>query len=55
MKGGGKMDKQTKKAWETPILDILDINLTMAGPGTLKPDAIQSDPDEIVNFTPTGS
>lgn len=42
-----------KKNWKQPALEVLDVNMTMAGPGTGTPDSVQPDPDEIVNFDPT--
>ncbi|MBT2616223.1 MULTISPECIES: paeninodin family lasso peptide [Bacillaceae] len=40
-----------KKEWEKPKLEILNVNLTMAGPGRRLPDAIQPDPDDPVKFS----
>ena len=40
-----------KKEYSTPSLEVLNVNLTMAGPGVARPDAVQGDPDEIVNFS----
>ena len=40
-----------KKEWSVPSIEVLDINMTMAGPGTRFPDAFQGDPDEIVNYS----
>lgn len=40
-----------KKTWEHPNLEKLDIGLTMAGPGTAKPDDVQNDPDEDVHYS----
>lgn len=40
-----------KKEWSIPTLEVLDVNMTMAGPGKAIPDAIQYDPDEPVNFS----
>ena len=34
-----------KKEWNTPDLEILNIGMTMAGPGVRYPDAFQPDPD----------
>lgn len=34
-----------KKEWKKPELEILDINMTMAGPGLRIVDAFQDDPD----------
>lgn len=35
-----------KKEWQKPELEILDLNMTMAGPGLRIVDAFQDDPDE---------
>lgn len=43
----------SKKAWREPQLEVLSINMTMAGPGNKIPDAVQDDPDETVHFTPS--
>ncbi|WP_142317386.1 paeninodin family lasso peptide [Bacillus sp. AFS017336] len=44
-----------KKEWSTPILEVLDVNMTMAGPGIRTPDAVQPDPDsphhDVVNYS----
>jgi hypothetical protein len=40
-----------KKAWQEPVLEVLDINMTMAGPGIRLKDAEQSDPDEEVHYS----
>ncbi|QGS69682.1 paeninodin family lasso peptide [Oceanobacillus sp. 143] len=44
-----------KKEWNMPTLEILDINMTMAGPGIKTPDAVQPDPDahdhDVVNYS----
>ncbi|MFS8601857.1 paeninodin family lasso peptide [Priestia megaterium] len=40
-----------KKEWKKPVLDVLDVNMTMAGPGTSIPDAVQPDPDETVHYS----
>ncbi|WP_157929298.1 paeninodin family lasso peptide [Paenibacillus ihbetae] len=40
-----------KKEWSVPSLEILDVNMTMAGPGNSIPDAVQPDPDEHVNYS----
>ncbi|GKU75820.1 paeninodin family lasso peptide [Paenibacillus sp. L3-i20] len=40
-----------KKTWQQPQLEVLNVNQTMAGPGTAKPDALQTDPDEPVNYS----
>jgi hypothetical protein len=33
------------KIWKTPKLEVLDVTMTMAGPGIKTPDAVQPDPD----------
>jgi len=33
------------KKWIKPELDVLNIGMTMAGPGIRTPDAVQPDPD----------
>lgn len=40
-----------KKEWSIPTLEVLDINMTMAGPGDARADAFQPDPDEMVHFS----
>lgn len=40
-----------KKEWSVPSIEVLDINMTMAGPGSAIPDAVQPDPDELVNYS----
>jgi hypothetical protein len=42
MKGGDKM----KKEWQTPVLEVLNVNMTMAGAGHAKQDEFQNDPDD---------
>jgi hypothetical protein len=42
LKGGENM----KKAWEKPQLEVLSIDMTMAGPGLRYVDNEQNDPDE---------
>ncbi|MCP3029180.1 paeninodin family lasso peptide [Halobacillus sp. A5] len=37
------------RKWKEPKLEVLDVNLTMAGPGLTIPDAEQHDPDEDVH------
>ncbi|WP_152640134.1 paeninodin family lasso peptide [Virgibacillus necropolis] len=36
-----------KKTWSKPLLEVLDINMTMAGPGLHYPDEVQPDPDAM--------
>ncbi|MBD1378844.1 paeninodin family lasso peptide [Metabacillus arenae] len=38
-----------KKNWKSPILEVLDLKETLAGPGLTIPDAVQTDPDEHVH------
>jgi hypothetical protein len=40
-----------KKEWQTPELQVLDVNMTMAGPGIKTPDATQPDVDEMVHYS----
>lgn len=35
-----------KRNWEKPSLEILDVKMTMAGPGLRYVDTEQNDPDE---------
>ncbi|MBZ6489044.1 paeninodin family lasso peptide [Priestia aryabhattai] len=37
-----------KKVWEAPTLEVLDISMTMMGPGKKIVDAVFSDEDETV-------
>ncbi|MDN4526745.1 paeninodin family lasso peptide [Fictibacillus fluitans] len=39
-----------KKQWEKPSLEVLNVNMTMAGPGLKTPDAVQPDEDEVVHY-----
>ncbi|WP_339147752.1 MULTISPECIES: paeninodin family lasso peptide [unclassified Sutcliffiella] len=39
------------KSWKKPELEILDVNMTFAGPGIRIPDAVQHDPDEDVHYS----
>lgn len=36
-----------KKEWQKPVLELLDVNKTMAGPGIRIEDARYTDPDEV--------
>ena len=45
------MQNQEKKAWQQPALEVLNVNMTMAGPGIQLPDAVQPDPTEVVHFS----
>ncbi len=38
MKGG----EQMKKAWTTPSLEVLDVRMTMNGPGNANPDCFDA-------------
>ncbi|HDR7634888.1 MULTISPECIES: paeninodin family lasso peptide [Bacillus] len=40
-----------KKDWTMPTLEVLDINMTMAGPGIKIPDAAQPDVDETIHHS----
>ncbi|MGG1629483.1 paeninodin family lasso peptide [Rossellomorea sp. NRS-1567] len=40
-----------KKTWEKPVLEVLDVNMTMAGPGIKTPDAVQPDADETIHYS----
>lgn len=39
-----------RKEWKEPVLQVLDIKKTAAGPGLSIPDAVQNDPDETVHY-----
>lgn len=45
------MQKQEKKAWQQPALEVLNVSMTMAGPGLKTPDAVQPDVDEVIHFS----
>ncbi|GBG08888.1 hypothetical protein PAT3040_03500 [Paenibacillus agaridevorans] len=45
------MEKQTKKSWQQPQLEVLNVNMTMAGPGVRLPDDIQPDPTEVIHYS----
>lgn len=45
------MRTQEKLAWQNPSLEVLDVNMTMAGPGIKTPDAVQPDQDEGVHYS----
>ncbi|WP_249869450.1 paeninodin family lasso peptide [Oceanobacillus saliphilus] len=38
------------KAWNKPVLEVLDINMTMQGPGIRDVDATFVDEDEVVHL-----
>lgn len=51
MKGGDKMESRERKYWQAPSLELLDIKMTMAGPGLTIPDGVQPDPDETIHHS----
>jgi hypothetical protein len=40
-----------KNEWSKPVLEVLNVNMTMAGPGRRLPDTIQPDPDDPVKYS----
>ncbi|WP_151736836.1 paeninodin family lasso peptide [Paenibacillus tengchongensis] len=40
-----------KKEYSKPALEVLDVKMTMAGPGLTIADSFQNDPDEIVHYS----
>ncbi|WP_062109501.1 paeninodin family lasso peptide [Bacillus niameyensis] len=44
-----------KKNWLKPELEVLNVTMTMAGPGIKTPDAVQPDPDandhDVVHYS----
>lgn len=40
-----------KKEWNVPALEVLNVSMTMAGPGNERVDLFQADPDETVHHT----
>lgn len=40
-----------KKEYSKPALEVLDVKMTMAGPGLSIADSFQDDPDEIVHYS----
>lgn len=42
-----------KQEWKQPALDVLDVNMTAAGPGKGVLDRYQPDRDDPVSFDPT--
>lgn len=44
-----------KKEWKKPLLEVLDVNKTMAGPGLRYADEHQPDPnapdDDVVHYS----
>ncbi len=47
MKGGERMKKQ----WKLPVLEVVEVKMTMAGPGIKTPDAVQPDVDEVIHHS----
>ncbi|SDM93329.1 hypothetical protein SAMN05216191_12166 [Paenibacillus jilunlii] len=47
LKGGENM----KKEYSKPALEVLDVKMTMAGPGVAIVDAFQDDPDEVQHYS----
>ena len=39
------------KNWKKPELEILNVNMTFAGPGIRTADDFQNDPDEDVHYS----
>jgi hypothetical protein len=39
-----------KKEWKTPMLEVLDVKMTMNGPGLRDVDATYVDEDEVVHL-----
>ncbi|NQX48310.1 paeninodin family lasso peptide [Paenibacillus tritici] len=40
-----------KKEYSKPALEVLDVKMTMAGPGIAIADSFQADPEEIVSHS----
>ncbi len=40
-----------KKEWQNPTLEVLDVKMTMQGPGIHYPDSVQPDIDEVVHYS----
>lgn len=40
-----------KKEWNVPTLEVLEVNMTMAGPGRRISDSFQPDPDDPVKYS----
>lgn len=40
-----------KQEWNTPKLEVLNVEMTMAGPGIKTPDGHQPDPTEMIHFS----
>jgi hypothetical protein len=45
------MQNQVKKQWENPTFEVLDVKMTMAGPGIHLPDGVQPDPTEVIHHS----
>jgi hypothetical protein len=45
------MQNQAKREWNAPALEVLNVKMTMAGPGIHLPDAVQPDPTEVIHFS----
>ncbi|MDQ0903960.1 MULTISPECIES: paeninodin family lasso peptide [unclassified Paenibacillus] len=45
------MQNQAKKEWNIPTLEVLDVKMTMAGPGIAIPDGVQPDPTEVIHHS----
>jgi hypothetical protein len=45
------MQNQAKKEWQNPTLEVLNVKMTMAGPGIHLPDSIQPDPTEVIHHS----
>ena len=39
-----------KRQWKTPLLEVLNVNMTMNGPGIRDVDATYEDDDEMVHL-----
>lgn len=39
-----------KKVWQEPVLEVLNVNQTMSGPGIRDVDAVFEDEDEVVEL-----
>jgi hypothetical protein len=40
-----------KKEWKELKFEVLNVNMTMAGPGHKVPDSVQPDPDDPVRYS----
>jgi len=41
----------SKKEWQALSLEVLDVSMTMAGPGLKTPDDVQPDPTEMIHYS----